>query len=91
MVEVTQEDREAAPAWVPEFLDPMEADMIFQALARHRIAAEQRARIDGFNEGIEAGAGAHRTSPLGMELRAIRALAKPMKGQTDAEREKRND
>jgi len=70
MVEVTQEDREAAAAfWIAycgnnplawERLPPSSQEETASAFARHRIATEQRteqrARIEGFNEGIEAAA-----------------------------------
>ena len=112
MVEVTQEDREAAAAfWIAycgnnplawERLPPSSQEETASAFARHRIATEQRteqrARIEGFNEGIEAAAEvADNAADEGERWKAagkwaakgiavgIRALAKPMKGPTDAE------
>ena len=108
MIEVTQEDREAAAAYGravgiftrQEAVQILNGDnddcTVVQAFARHRIAAEQRARIEGFNEGIEAAAkvtdnaadegerwkAVGKWAAKGIAV-AIRALAKPMKGPTD--------
>ena len=115
MVEVTQSDMDAAfdtgiRLTKREWLE------VYAAFARHRIAAEQRARIEGFNEGIEAAAewfsdrfseavqadcengvrwlneraaaaylkdAPDTLAAIREGEEAIRALAKPMKGQTD--------
>ena len=68
---------------------------LLKIIRKHNAEQEQRARIEGYNEGIEAGAKVAETtealgpaSPfvkvaVGYIADEIRALAKPMKGQTD--------
>lgn len=97
MVEVTQADKEMAQRFAARLSGTGSVAELSQAFARHRIAAEQRARIEGFNEGIEAVAKAYaddvdkwknvpiRGAMQRQGVRIIRVLAKPMKGQTDAE------
>jgi hypothetical protein len=95
MVEVTQEDANLAQmlysavrGYGVKFGEPLKHSASI-AVARHRIATEQRARIEGFNGGIEAAAQAMIAYGPSDEIgnfdgaTTIRALAKPMKGPTD--------
>jgi hypothetical protein len=56
-----------------------------ELLGRYTLAAEQRARIEGFNEGIEAAVAAvdEGIDCNGIIASDIARLAKPMKGPTD--------
>lgn len=69
MVEVTQEDREAAAiiyqrfrdydyaGWILDGTNAMgDADSVIQAFACHRIAAEQRGKLEGARLTLEAAA-----------------------------------
>jgi len=70
MVEVTDEDRREAAiiyqrfrdydyaGWILDGTNAMgDADSVIQAFARHRIAAEQRGKIEGARLAIEAALG----------------------------------
>ena len=81
MAEVTQEDRDLADFILGRSV--RQADL--EQIARHRIAAEQRARIEGYNEAIEAAVAAvdEGIDCNGIIARDIASLTKPMKGPTD--------
>lgn len=59
MVEVTDTDREAAKQHQQRFLTEAasETSLLWEAFARHRIAAEQRGKLEGARLAIEAAAG----------------------------------
>ena len=58
MVEVTDTDREAAKQHQQRFLTEgaSETSLLWEAFARHRIAAEQRGKLEGARLALEAAA-----------------------------------
>lgn len=58
MVEVTDEDRAAAKQHQQRFLTEgaSETSLLWEAFARHRIAAEQRGKLEGARLALEAAA-----------------------------------
>lgn len=69
MVEVTDEDRQAAERWGTGPVYNMQH--LAQAFARHRIAAEQRGKIKGARLALEAAAKKPRDQADADDIRAL--------------------
>ena len=94
MVEVTQEDYDAAQVYADmysesECYSPSYHQRIAEAFARHRIAAEQRGKIEGARLAIEAAGDWLNSAPPHLSMQeyaqSIRALSPPRSwGKGDA-------